>query len=381
MKKRILLFVDWYEPGFKAGGPIQSCLNIVKKLQDRYEFYIFTSDRDLGESTPYPHISVNCWITGSKGEHIFYASPDFLKLQNITDVIHAVQPAVIYFNSMFSKYFTLIPITAIKRAQYRGKVVLAPRGMLQAGALQQKGIKKKFFLYLFRLSGRAKKIVFHATDKQEKKDILKFLPNANEVVVAENIPNSDHSDFIYREKRTGILHMIFISRIHSKKNLLYLLELLSRSQFTGTINLDVYGVVDDISYEHRCRQLAARLPQNIQVHFKGALANTLVFDTLHKYHLFVLPTLGENFGHAIFEALSSGTPVLISDQTPWRNIEKEFAGWDISLQQPDRYVMVIDKMLKMDEQAYSQWTKGARLYAERFLTDFDFVSKYSVLFQ
>jgi glycosyltransferase involved in cell wall biosynthesis len=42
-------------------------------------------------------------------------------------------------------------------------------------------------------------------------------------------------------------------------------------------------------------------------------------EILHKYDLFILPTLNENFGHSIVESLSVGTPVLISDNTPWRS--------------------------------------------------------------
>src|SRR5690606_20694183 len=50
-----------------------------------------------------------------------------------------------------------------------------------------------------------------------------------------------------------------------------------------------------------------------------------------KYDLFFLPTRGENYGHVIAEALSMGTPVLISDQTPWRELQADDLGWDVPL--------------------------------------------------
>ena len=44
-RQKILMFTDWYEPGFKAGGPIQACKNVVSLLKDKYDFFIFCSDR------------------------------------------------------------------------------------------------------------------------------------------------------------------------------------------------------------------------------------------------------------------------------------------------------------------------------------------------
>ena len=62
VKKKILVLVDWYEPGFKAGGPIQACKNVVTSLKGSYEFFILCSDRDLGDRAPYEGIPINQWI-------------------------------------------------------------------------------------------------------------------------------------------------------------------------------------------------------------------------------------------------------------------------------------------------------------------------------
>jgi Glycosyltransferase len=380
-KKKVFLFTDWYLPGYKAGGPIQSCRNIVKALQAHYEFYIFTSDRDWGESKPYPGIPVNRWIAGDDAIQIFYATPDFLTVKNLAMALSSIGPDIVYFNSMFSQHFTLMPLWMLIQTKFSGRITLAPRGMLQAGALMRKSLKKRIFLNLFKLSGMPGKIIFHATDEQEKKDILSFFPQAKAVLVAENIPNIYSTGSGKRSKISGELKMVFVSRIHPKKNLHYILEVLRSRSYAGRIWLDIYGLAEDEAYLAKCKSLVADMPANILINFSGPLAHAEVFDVLRNSHLFVLPTLGENFGHAIFESLSTGTPVLISDHTPWRNMEEKFAGWDITLSESERYSGVIDYMLQMDENYYKQWSCGARQYSEQFLANFDYITKYTSLFQ
>ena len=41
-KKKILVFIDWYLPGYRAGGPIQSIANLVNHLDDELDISIVT---------------------------------------------------------------------------------------------------------------------------------------------------------------------------------------------------------------------------------------------------------------------------------------------------------------------------------------------------
>ena len=47
VKKKILVLVDWYEPGFKAGGPIQACKNVVTSLKGVMNFLFFVQTGTL----------------------------------------------------------------------------------------------------------------------------------------------------------------------------------------------------------------------------------------------------------------------------------------------------------------------------------------------
>jgi glycosyltransferase involved in cell wall biosynthesis len=358
-RQTILLFTDWYEPGYKAGGPIQSCRNIVDILKGEYEFYIICSDRDLGDKKPYENIPVNEWVKSAGGTNIWYASPNFITGRFIKKIVDGIHPDFVYFNSMYSPLYTLLPLWVLLRNKFNGKIILAPRGMLHKGALKRKYFKKYVFLKLFRFISWHKKVIFHATNKQEQKDILSFFSTKTDITVLDNIPNTSFRQWLPKSKKPNELNCVFISRIHPKKNLHYFIRLLSEIRYDGKLNFDIYGVEEDKNYAEDCKHLSSSLGKNIHVEFKGPIPYTQVFGTMQGYHLFVLPTLGENYGHVIYEALSAGDPVLISDQTPWRNLEKEKAGWDLPLLDKDKFKEAIRQAMAWNQEKYDEWSKNA----------------------
>src|SRR5699024_2078193 len=102
-----------------------------------------------------------------------------------------------------------------------------------------------------------------------------------------------------------------------------------------------------------------KLPSNIEVDYKGLIPHNLVLNTFEKYHFFLFPTHGENFGHVISESLISGTPVIISNQTPWKNLEQKQVGWDISLQSKNIFVKVLKKALSLEQDKYQIMSEAA----------------------
>ena len=115
------------------------------------------------------------------------------------------------------------------------------------------------------------------------------------------------------------------------KNLHFLLELLR--DIRGQVQLNLFGPVaeSDVAYWARCKALLAQLPANIMVEYQGSLDHSAVPQALREHHFFVLPTRGENFCHAAVESFVNGTPVILSDETPWINLSEVHAGFDISL--------------------------------------------------
>jgi glycosyltransferase involved in cell wall biosynthesis len=82
-----------------------------------------------------------------------------------------------------------------------------------------------------------------------------------------------------------------------------------------------------------------------------------------RHGLFFLPTANENFGFVILEALLAGCPVLISDQTPWRNLAEKGIGWDLPLSRPDLIRAALQRCIAMDAQSHRSMSIRAREFA------------------
>lgn len=376
---KIMLFTDWYEPGFKAGGPIRSCVNFAAQMKEDYAIYVFTGDRDLDDKQSYPQIEQNHWMERD-GVQIFYASPGSLNWESILVHIRRIKPEYVYLNSMYSRYFTIYPLLMKRMGVIKGQVILAPRGMLQQGAIQFKPGKKKIFLKVLNILGVPKYIHAHATDEQEKEDIYRYLPRIKKVAVVPNFSPAVQPSPVYIKKNMGKLRVVFISRVAPKKNILFFLSLLSRQPTHTELLFTIRGGIEDKEYWQDCIEVIKQLPENISVQYDGPVDNSEVVGVIQQHHLFVLPTLGENFGHAIFEALSAGRPVLISDQTPWRNLQQSRAGWDLPLSNPAAFVQILQQVGDMDDETFQQWSAGAWQYAKDFAENSNLIEKYKKLF-
>ncbi|MFM9909984.1 MAG: glycosyltransferase, partial [Chitinophagaceae bacterium] len=89
---------------------------------------------------------------------------------------------------------------------------------------------------------------------------------------------------------------------------------------------------------------------------------------------------GENFGHAIFEALASGRPVMISDQTPWRNLAEKKAGWDIPLDQPKKFEQACHQAVHWNQAEFDEWSTAALSLAKNLMEQTELKSNYFKLF-
>lgn len=376
MKPSLLLLTDWFPPAYKAGGPIRSCANIASALSGHWEVWVLTGDRDLGDIQPFASVPLNCWEAQEDGVKVFRAAQGSLQRDRFRQLLRQANPQAVYLNSMFSLTFSIRPMLWLRKDFPNVKVVLAPRGMLKQSALAFKTPKKKAYLFLARLLGWHQNVHFHATDTEEKRSIQHFFGNAAQITQIGNLP-APVGD--YPQKPNGVPHFIFVGRIHPIKGLDTALRALQYIE--QPLVFTILGNVEDTRYFQLCRALAEGLPANISVHWQEGMANTQVQQLLQQHHFFLLPTYGENFGHAIFEAFAAGTPVLISDQTPWRELERQKIGWDLPLSAPEAWHKAIQSAVDMDEATYQDWSRAAHGFAQRYFAEQDLVGRYLALFR
>ncbi len=355
-KKKVAILIDWYLPGNKAGGPVRSIYSLVNLLKNEFDFSIITTNYDLDSPTPYDGIKPDKW-SEHNGVPVYYFSKDHLTGKTLLEVINSLAPDILYLNSFWSYYFAILPLRLKKHNKFKAKIVLAPRGMLGKGALSLKPLKKKLFLFLSKLRGLHKNIAFHATTSLEEKEIRQFFP-ASEIKIAANLNATPALKERALIKNTGELKLVFLSRISRVKNLHFALQILSELKTEGIITYDIYGLIEDKAYWDECSAIIQKLPKNISVNYRGQLSFDKVQEVISRYHFLFLPTLNENFGHTIAESLLSGCPVIISDRTPWNDIEQNHCGYAIPLNEKNRFKKVLENAVEMNTADYKEMSEN-----------------------
>ncbi|HEX7414875.1 MAG TPA: glycosyltransferase [Bacteroidia bacterium] len=366
-------------PAYKAGGPVKSIAALVFHLKDDFNFYIITSNKDLFSTDPHKDIKSNEWTILPNGVHVFYFSDEYFSWKNLAALLKTTIYDCIYLNSFFSKRFTIYPLLLKKLHRFNKPIIIAPRGMLSNGALQLKTTKKNVFIGLAKGLFLYKQVIWHATSAQEE-DEVKSIFGANETIYKiQNLtipPIASRTDY---SKQVNEVRICCVARISKVKNILSALETLQNIK-TGTIVFDLYGPAEEVNYYKLCAEFALTLPANISVSFKGDLQGNEVEKTLRKYHLFFSPTLNENFGHAIVEAMLNGCIPLISDRTPWHNLQTQNIGWDISLNEKEKFTAAIQEVLQMNQAAFETKSKVVQQYALTHCMDVANIEAYKKLF-
>ncbi len=365
-KPRILIFASHYLPGFKAGGTIRSLANLVEQFWSEYEFLITCRDRDAGDDAPFKEAAGKSWIPVG-GAKVRYLSTSECSLRKLRRLIHDVRPDLLYFNSFFDPCFTIRPLILRRLGLLPAgiKVIIAPRGEFAQGALALKSHKKKLFMFVARWCGLYRDLVWQASSEFEVRDIRQWFKDAKDIVIAPDLASLSQPDVQNREhKKSDRLRIVCVARIARNKNIDGALRTLR--QVKADIEFDLYGPIEDRNYWRECLEIVAGLPANVRVSCHGQVPHEQVSRALPRYDLFFLPTRGENFCHAILEALTAGLPVLISDKTPWRDLQQKGIGWDLPLNKPELYLRVIEQCAQMDTIEFSQLSKNALAFGLRF---------------
>ena len=174
------------------------------------------------------------------------------------------------------------------------------------------------------------------------------------------------------------LRLVYFGRLSPEKNLPFAFELLKEFAQAHPDQAVVYDLIGSGSaaYEAKLHSLSAKLPSTIQVNFIGQLSPEALQARLQpsglssqpsslssqvsslssqvsslipqvsglSYHALLMPSLTENFSYTVLESLQAGIPVLISDQTPWRDLQSQRVGWDLPLEDLSTWAAALEQL-------------------------------------
>jgi glycosyltransferase involved in cell wall biosynthesis len=370
-KPTILIICDYYLPGFESGGAMRTLVNMVDRVGDEFSFRVITRDHDGPlNRVSYASVGLNAWNRVGNAD-VYYLTKENVRPGQIRDLINQTAPDAIYLNSFFSK-LTVLTLSLRRFNKIRPiPIILAPEGELVPGGLKLKPLKKRLYITIAKLLSLLNQVIWKAASDSEQIDVETEFGPESKIYIAPNMPPQfdpvNTARAVKPPKIAGEATMVFLSRFMRKKNFNWLLEHIVSVK--GRLSIDIFGPLEDAEYWEETQRILKTLPGNIDVQYKGTVPHEKVAETLAKYHFFVLPTLGENFGHIFVEALAAGCPIIASDRSPWRDLEKQGIGWDIPLEDPNAWTRAINRCLNMDDREYQDLSDRGRKFAIEWLSD------------
>lgn len=353
---KTLIFLDYFSPAFKAGGPVRIFESVARNADRGQEVSIITQDRDLGDIEAFNTVPIDQW-THFEHARVLYSSADHRSFTSLRKLVHAENPEVIHLNSLFSRVWTM-KLLVLHRMGLLGscRVLISPHGELAESALGIKPRRKQIFLKLGSWLGLFQNLQWIATSEKEIDEIKINISSSSKIALSPPpLPEIHERQKV--NKPSGTLKLVFLARLTAMKNIELIFETLRSVR--GKVEFDIFGPVDP-GYQAKWSEISSNLksyPEEIKITYHGPLPSRDSQKTLSGFHLFAQPSLSENFGFSIVEALASGTPVLISDRTPWNEVSSAGIGEALSLEKKSAWIAALQRFIDMDE---TEWTEHSR---------------------
>jgi glycosyltransferase involved in cell wall biosynthesis len=303
---RLLHVVPTYLPAVRYGGPIWVVHGLCRALRARgHAVTVYTTSVDGPADSAVEHgapvdldgVEVR-YFRSRWGRRIYWSPP----------MGAALRTAVPSFDLVHLHSIFLWPTLAAARTARDRQVpyLVAPHGMLVKHLVRQRGfLRKSAWIRLFERRNLEGAAAVHATTPLESQEVLRFGFALRRVVV---IPNGiDVSDEAPERRESGV-SLLSLGRVSWKKGIDRVIDALPfvpGARFVVAGN-DEEGLVPRLAARAADRGVADR------VQFVGAVYGGDKDRLLDSASLFVLPSYGENFGHAVLEAMARGLPVAVT---------------------------------------------------------------------
>lgn len=360
---RVLVVAHAFPPAYR-GGSIRTLEHLTSRLGCEIEFFVITRTLDYGEKTPLD-VEVATWVERS-GAQVWYERPWRRTPWRIASLARAVDADVLFVNSMFAP--GCVSACLARRVRLLDVALLvAPEGEFNAASLAHHPRRKRWFLRVARLLALHKNAHWRASTEDEAVTIRARVDTSAGVSVAACPPPLLESPPVQSQPEGSArpARLVYLSIISARKAPTRAARFVLT---TAETTLDVFGPSRDD------RELAALTDliaddSSGRIRFHGPLDHRDVASTLGSYDALILPTAGESFGYVIGEALLAGCLVLVSDRTPWQDLDSCGAGWVIDLEDDRAWHSALAALAAMspDERAASR--VAARERGEQWARD------------
>jgi len=362
----MILFTEYYTPAYKAGGLITSISNLCALLSNQLSIKLVSSAYDLNDKKQLLGVTPDVLQN-----NCYYTKKSFLSILHLYQFVKRNNNQLFYINGLYTWHLSLLP------ALVGQKLIIAPRGMLQKSSFEQSGFFKKCYLFLYKRIISRKDVIWHATSDAEVIEIQEHIGKYAEIQLIHNIPSKPIARLNVIPKESATLKLVCLALIGNMKNHLRLIRLVQESQLP--IELDLYGSIKDQVYWEACEQLIKNQTATCKIQYKGIVATHQVPSILQNYHASILLSKGENFGHAIFESLSVGRCVILSDKTPWKF--ENSAGATFTDNEDERIKEHLKILFSEDQIHWEKRCENALQYANNYLSNQNYMACYLKLFK
>jgi glycosyltransferase involved in cell wall biosynthesis len=170
--------------------------------------------------------------------------------------------------------------------------------------------------------------------------------------------------------------------VSEHKNISFALDCFVKLKPKGEILFDIFGACEEKEYMGKIEKQIKQLPSNIKVNYKGPVPNEeLKIKLQAEYHFMLFPTKGESFSHSIVDSWNSGCPVLISDQTPWLDLESRYLGWNFNLLDSTSLINSINQAVDLNQETYNNWSNNCVRFYNKNVCSEEITTKNKLIFE
>lgn len=359
----VVIIADYFPPATRAGGPARSIPGVVRAESERSRITVLSRARDHGCDSRFTASELRAADASLPGTSIIRFDGPWQLLSIWRMMRKSLRDSqLMYLNSLLSPLYSIWPVVLMfSRLAPRRRILLAPRGELSLGARAVKPRRKKVALPILKFLLARLDVVWHATSDLEHADIRKFLGSADQPIVVRTNPPPVPRRVSFPSNSAVVV--AFVGRMVPLKNFRLLAK--AAAQVNFELRVKVAGVLEDEAYWQSCRRVIDKLPNNVKIEVMGHCDHEAVMKLLDGVDAMVLPTHGENFGHAIAEALAVGCPVMVPDTTMWTPLIREGAGWIVDTDDSEILARAMIELSNRNAEDRDRCrTRVSRLYTE-----------------